>query len=108
MIEAMRAGKGPAFLEAVTYRWLGHVDWRDDIDVGVSRSAEELAQWRGRDPVARLEAALSQRGVWSGEEGVALRASLSSEIDAAWQEALRDPEPSPAALLERVYANPAA
>ena len=49
-----RAGQGPGFLEAVTYRWYGHVDWREDIDVGVHRSATELQAWRGRDPIMRL------------------------------------------------------
>jgi len=104
LIEAMRAGTGPTFLEAVTYRWLGHVDWRDDIDVGVSRSADDLAQWRRRDPVARLEAALVNRGGWSDADGEKMRASLASEVESAWQAALRDPEPAPAALLDRVYA----
>ena len=33
-----RAGRGgPFFLEAVTYRWRGHVGHREDLDVGVSR-----------------------------------------------------------------------
>jgi pyruvate dehydrogenase E1 component alpha subunit len=41
-IAEMRAGKGPMFLEAVTHRWYGHVDWREDIDVGVHRSLDEL------------------------------------------------------------------
>lgn len=30
----------PGLLEAVTFRRYGHVDWREDIDVGVNRSAE--------------------------------------------------------------------
>ncbi len=33
----MRAGGGPRFIEAITYRWRGHVGPRDDEDVGVKR-----------------------------------------------------------------------
>ena len=32
-------------LEAVTYRLYGHVDWREDIDVGVNRS-KDLDLWK--------------------------------------------------------------
>ena len=38
----MRESPEPFLIEAVTYRWFGHVDWREDIDVGVSRSKEIL------------------------------------------------------------------
>ena len=29
LVTAARHGAGPGFLEAVTYRWYGHVDWRE-------------------------------------------------------------------------------
>ncbi|HOB92511.1 MAG TPA: thiamine pyrophosphate-dependent dehydrogenase E1 component subunit alpha [Aquabacterium sp.] len=104
LVADARAGGGPGFLEAVTYRWLGHVDWRDDIDVGVQRSADEVAQWRLRDPVARLEAALRSGGHWSDAQGAALRDDLQAHVDAAWEQAMADPVPPPSALMSRVYA----
>lgn len=107
LVAGARAGDGPGFLEAVTYRWLGHVDWRDDIDVGVKRSADELALWRRRDPVARLETALQTAGHWTEAEGSQLREALRAQIDAAWDQAATDPEPHPSALLARVYADTA-
>ena len=30
LADKARLGEGPGFLEAVTYRWFGHVDWRED------------------------------------------------------------------------------
>lgn len=99
-----RCGEGPGFLEAVTYRWYGHVDWREDIDVGVNRSTEDLAQWRARDPVGRLRTAMEQAGLWSDTEHGSLVAELDREIADAWTQAMNDPWPGTDALLDRVYA----
>ena len=41
-VDLSRQQKGPFFIEAVTYRWFGHVDWREDIDVGIKRSKEDI------------------------------------------------------------------
>lgn len=103
LVGRARSGEGPGFLEAVTFRWLGHVDWREDVDVGVARSAEDLALWRRRDPVARLERAMQQAGHWSEDEEAGLRAELKEEILACWDRAVRDPWPDQSALLDRVY-----
>ena len=105
LVAGIRRGEGPAFLEAVTFRWLGHVDWRDDVDVGVARSAHDLALWRGRDPIARLERAMESRGLWSAEKRDRLVAETQSEIAAAWRTAVADPWPDPSTLLGRVYAD---
>lgn len=106
LVAKMRAGEGPGFIEAVTFRWYGHVDWREDIDVGVNRSTDDLAQWRARDPVARLVTGLHGVNAWSDDEDIAVRAALGREIADAWARATTDPYPDPAALLERVYAQP--
>ena len=53
-IEDIRSGKGPRLLELITYRWYGHVDWRDDVDVGVDRSNDNIEAWKAKDPIARL------------------------------------------------------
>ena len=104
MVANMRAGKGPAFLEAVTFRWYGHVDWREDIDVGVERTSDDLANWHARDPVSRLVASLETAGEWSADHHQSLLAELDAAVEKAWQQAMDDPYPAPAALLDRVYA----
>jgi TPP-dependent pyruvate/acetoin dehydrogenase alpha subunit len=104
LVGRARRGEGPGFLEAVTFRWYGHVDWREDIDVGVERSVEDLANWRARDPVSRLAVALGQVGVWSADEQAGVMEALGREITAAWDQAMEDPWPNADALLERVYA----
>ncbi len=104
LIDKARSGGGPGFLEAVTYRWYGHVDWREDIDVGVNRSTHDLANWRRRDPIARLAAALIAADHWAEGDQESLEVELGRVIELAWQRALSDPYPADSALLDRVYA----
>lgn len=104
LIARARSGQGPAFLEAVTYRWYGHVDWREDIDVGVNRSKEFLAQWLARDPVLRLKSAMITAGMWTDAESTALFESLQREMQDTWDRAMADPYPDAEALMDCVYA----
>jgi acetoin:2,6-dichlorophenolindophenol oxidoreductase subunit alpha len=54
-----RAGDGPAFVEAITYRFVGH----SRSDPGAYRPPGELDEWRARDPIVRLRAQLEAEGV---------------------------------------------
>jgi TPP-dependent pyruvate/acetoin dehydrogenase alpha subunit len=105
LIEHARAGHGPGFLEAVTYRWYGHVDWREDIDVGVNRSAQEISAWRMRDPVARLVAGLQTLGLVDADHLVAMEAKIAEEVVDAWKLAQADAYPPVSALTSRVFAD---
>lgn len=101
-VEQARNGGGPGFIEAITYRWYGHVDWREDIDVGVARSTEDVASWRARDPIRRLQDALKVGGHWSAQDDNDL-AAMDELIDRAWEQAENDPYPEASTLLSRVY-----
>jgi TPP-dependent pyruvate/acetoin dehydrogenase alpha subunit len=100
----IRNGSGPRFIEAVTFRWYGHVDWREDIDVGVNRSVEHLANWRARDPIARLLGAMAAANCWSADQQSALVAEIGATVESAWQQAMADPWPPAETLLDAVYA----
>lgn len=102
MAADIRKGKGPRFLEAVTYRWYGHVDWRDDIDVGVNRSLEDVENWRARDPVKRLSDALILHGNWSEAEEQDWLNQLQREIDQSWDRAMNDPYPTHSKIMDYV------
>lgn len=104
LIERARAGHGPGFLEAVTYRWHGHVDWREDVDVGVNRSAEEVGAWRKRDPIARLVAGLQALGLIDADHLAAMEAKIAEEVAEAWKLAQSDAYPPLSALTSRVFA----
>jgi pyruvate dehydrogenase E1 component alpha subunit len=105
LVDRARAGNGPGFLEAVTYRWYGHVDWREDIDVGVNRSVEEVSAWRKRDPVARLVAGLQAMSLIGANQLATMEAEIAEEVADAWKMALADAYPSLSALTSRVFAD---
>lgn len=104
LVSAARRGEGPGFLEAVTYRWYGHVDWREDIDVGVNRSQHDIDDWRAKDPVRRLVDAMQAKGLWSVAQQAELQQSIDAQIESAWQSAVGDPSPPQESLLRHVYA----
>ncbi len=99
-IERARAGGGPTFIEAHTYRLLGHM-------IGDSenyRSKEEVAEWREmRDPIQLARARLLDRGV---SEDVLREAehAATAEIDAAEAFARQSPYPEPHEIWEDVFA----
>lgn len=104
LVQTARDGVGPGFLEVVTYRWHGHVDWREDIDVGVHRSLKEVDHWRARDPVLRLSKSMIKAKMWSKQQEEDLNQGLDEQIDAAWEKALKDPYPDSSATLNRVFS----
>lgn len=104
LVNDARKGNGPGFLEAVTYRWYGHVDWREDVDVGVNRSQEDINQWRARDPIKRLKEGMKRCGIWSQRLDEKMMAEIQREVQNAWLLALNDPYPDKNALLDLVVA----
>ena len=59
LMDDARAGKGPALIEAMTYRIQAHTT---SDDATKYRSESELEEWIAKDPIARLEAFLKDRG----------------------------------------------
>jgi TPP-dependent pyruvate/acetoin dehydrogenase alpha subunit len=103
LVENMRPGGGPAFLEAVTYRWRGHVGPREDNDVGVNRGSD-LVLWKGRDPVRRLVDALMAAAMLDNAAYRAMDDAERCAVESAWARAEAAPFPPASALLDRVYA----
>jgi pyruvate dehydrogenase E1 component alpha subunit len=97
-------GSEPVFLEAITYRWRGHVGPKEDLDVGVRRSMVDLNAWKRRDPVRRLEEALVARKLATPEELARLAGEVRTEVEQAAARALAAPWPPPQNLLGLVYA----
>lgn len=105
-IAAARAGGGPQLIEAVTYRWRGHVGHREDNDVGVQRK-EGHAEWKKRDPISRLTTAMIAAGHLTEAQLQAIWAEYRATVETAWAQATADSYPPVSALLDRVYAQEA-
>jgi len=59
-----RAGGGPSFIEARTYRIQGHFEAESFVLAGARyRDSAEIEEWRARDPIARLASRLIAAGV---------------------------------------------
>ncbi len=90
-VDHARRGDGPAFLECLTYRHLGH----SKTDPGVYRPEGELDEWLVRDPLTVAAARLSEAGV-ALEEITACEAAVRAEVEAGVAAAVGDPYPDPA------------
>ena len=104
LINDIRNGKGPALIELVTYRWYGHVDWRDDVDVGVERSLTDINNWKARDPILRLSKSMVKEKIWTTKQENILNNKIDKEIKIAWEKAMNDPYPSSDATLKYVHS----
>jgi len=96
-----RRGDGPSLLECKTYRWHFHA-MRAAVPAE-TRPQDEIAGWKARDPIARLEARLAADGV-SGEEIGAIRARVQRDLDEAIAFADASPFPDPKDLLVDMFA----
>jgi acetoin:2,6-dichlorophenolindophenol oxidoreductase subunit alpha len=89
-LEDVRAGNGPAFIEALTYRFVGH----SRSDPGRYRPDGELDSWRERDPLVIARARLLEEGA-TPEELDALEVAVAAELDAVEAAAVAAPFPDP-------------
>ncbi len=98
-----REGGGPSFIEAITYRIGPHTTADDPTRY---RDANEVEEWKGKDPIARLEKYLIAQGVDADE----LRAGAQAEADTVAADLrkgvtnLTDPEPME--VFDNVYVEP--
>jgi pyruvate dehydrogenase E1 component alpha subunit len=104
-VERARAGEGPTFVEAVTYRSAPHATADDP---GLYLDPERVAAEQERDCVALYEAYLTRLGLLDEHRAEAVReearATMRAAIQAAEAEAPADPE----LVFSHAYAEPPA
>jgi acetoin:2,6-dichlorophenolindophenol oxidoreductase subunit alpha len=88
-LEHVRDGNGPAFVEALTYRYVGH----SRSDPGAYRPAGELDEWRTRDPIVLLRGQLEVEGVDAARLDE-MEQELTEELERMRERGLAAPFPS--------------
>jgi len=92
IIEHVREGQGPAFVEFYTYRWREHCGPHYDNDLGY-RSEQEFKKWKALDPIPRFEKTLLGLGVLD-EQGIrAIERDISQAVNDAFDFAEDSPFP---------------
>ena len=104
--EHARRGKGPVFLEFMTYRYRGHVGPDDNIQGSHTdiRPREEIARWKRNDPLKNLERVLLAKKLASAKELNGIVSKAEKEVREAHAFALKSPYPKPQDLSRYVYA----
>ncbi|MTD53188.1 hypothetical protein GKO32_04225 [Amycolatopsis sp. RM579] len=100
LLEKVRAGTGPALLEALTHRLRGHYEGDPDR----YREAVSSEEWQERDPIHRLQRTGLGEG-WFGDDEIktAEQDALAAVEDAvSW--ARQSPQPTPELAGSLVYA----
>jgi TPP-dependent pyruvate/acetoin dehydrogenase alpha subunit len=95
-----REGNGPQFIECRTYRWLGHVGYRDDIDVGL-RSQDELDWWKQRCPIKVLRKYIVDNNLTCDLQKI--ENDVNTLIDDAEITAIVASKPNVNTLLKNIY-----
>src|SRR3989454_5929788 len=98
-----RAGDGPTFVEAVTYRTAPHAT-ADDPSAYID--ADRVDEERARECLGRFEGYLRRLGILTDERAEEVRADAAEAMRRAIAEAEAEPPADPALVFEHAYSNP--
>lgn len=96
-IEFAREGNGPVFIEAKTYRLLGHMFG----DTEIYRTKEEVNSWREKEPLKEFKKQMAKSNILSEDSLNAIEQRVKAIIDDAYDRAKQSEQPS----FEEVYTD---
>lgn len=99
-VQRARSGKGPTLIEAMTFRFHGHVFGDQDAYMDKARKARAIAD----DPVPRFRAKLIADHIASEQQLETMEAEIEAQIDAAVDFALSSAFPGIEELQRDVFA----
>ena len=97
---AARQGKGPYFIEALTYRFRGH-SMSDPADY---RPRREEKLWKERDPIPSFARRVVEEGVVDSERLKLIKEEVVKEVEKAIQFAEASPWPESIELMKDIYS----
>jgi pyruvate dehydrogenase E1 component alpha subunit len=99
-----RSGRGPTFLEFMTYRWREHVGPKFDHELGRTyRPRDEVEAWMARCPIQQSAERLTRQGVATSHELASWSREIAERVEADVERARQAPPPSPTELFRDVY-----
>ncbi|MDP9083748.1 MAG: thiamine pyrophosphate-dependent dehydrogenase E1 component subunit alpha [Pseudomonadota bacterium] len=98
-VNRARAGGGPTFIEAMTFRFFGH--YFGDADTYMDPGEKE--SWVEKDPIPRFRAWMMANGHATEAELTTIETAIEDELDAAVEFALSSPFPSLDELRKDVF-----
>jgi 2-oxoisovalerate dehydrogenase E1 component len=102
-VERARAGQGPTLIEARTYRTRPHAEGMRDAGY---RTAEEIADWKARDPLTLLRDGAIARGVAEDAEFEAIDEEIKTVVSDALEFATNSPFPDPETATLHIFSSP--
>lgn len=99
MLDEIRSGGGPRFLEAMTYRFRGH----SMGDPERYRKAEEIVQWEENDPIGIYQDYLIKNNLVTQAEIAEMTLVAEDEVQDAVEFAESSPEPAAEDLFKHVF-----
>lgn len=102
-VDRARKGEGPTLVETVTYRMGSHSS-SDDADR--YRDKNEWETWKQRDPIARFQRYLEQKGLWDEQFESEVAEKAKTAINDAIKRAEEVGAPAIESMFEDVYMNP--
>ena len=102
-VSRARAGEGPTFIEAVTYRAAPHAT-ADDPSIYID--SERVREEKQNECVGRFERYLLRAGALTAERAEEIRAEALELMRAGIAEAEAEPPADPGLVFEHAYADP--
>ena len=102
-VQRGRAGDGPTFIEAVTYRVGPHTT---TDDASRYREEAEVEEWRAKDPIARVRAYLESHDLWDQAWQDEIKKTEAEAIEAAVAEAEALEPFGPSDVFDAMFAEP--
>lgn len=104
IIDHVRTHKEPYFVEAITYRFVGH-GAADITDPGSYRTREEVEEWRKRDPIPNLAQYLLSNGLATQQELDSIDQAVRAIVEESARFADESPDPPLDELWEHVLVD---
>ena len=98
IIQGVRSGDGPHFIEFSTYRWREHCGPNYDNNIGY-RTEQEFLEWKKLDPIKSLQSSITNK-----EKVSQILKEVDSQIEDAFSYAENSPFPENSEAFKGVFA----